>query len=139
MFEAGDRVYCPARGTRIYTVSDESCIGISVDGMYFREDGTFEGSIPQIFLATRINQKRLSEFYGLEFEEPLTVHYKILESIANKVSVICYVSDSDFMETNTVAVITDYSENSKSYIDNNEDFWKYATPIALGTDRIFEE
>lgn len=75
-FKAGDNVYCPDQSTDIYILEGYSPgtgfpvwiknkESFTLDGKRFRD-----GKVPSIFHATPENCRKLSEFYGIEFEQP---------------------------------------------------------------------
>ncbi len=79
-FKAGDKVYAPSVGSKIYTVKDVGggwCYPIRIDCSYdadheFTKEGliTAEG-LPILFLATELNHALLSQLYPhIEFERP---------------------------------------------------------------------
>ena len=81
-FKAGDKVYAPSVGSKIYTVKDVGdgwCYPIRIDCSYdedheFTKEGliTAEG-LPVLFLATELNHALLSQLYpNIEFEKPPT-------------------------------------------------------------------
>ena len=79
-FKAGDKVYAPSVGSKIYTVKDvggDWCYPIRIYSSYdedheFTKEGliTAEG-LPILFLATELNHALLSQLYpNIEFEQP---------------------------------------------------------------------
>lgn len=79
-FKAGDKVYAPSVGSKIYTLKDVGdgwCYPIRIDCSYdedheFTKEGliTAEG-LPILFLATELNHALLSQLYpNIEFEQP---------------------------------------------------------------------
>lgn len=96
LFKDGDFVYFPRRGTEVFelkkTTDDPNaqypmCIE---DVGQFTEDGKLwvDDKVPSIWRATAENQKKLSEFYGMKFEEPIDPISKLLPCL-------CLVSDSE--------------------------------------------
>lgn len=85
-FKAGDKVYYPDRGTRVFQLDGRKSTGnyttvylykyLIATGDYVCETFTPEGfrdsedDIPKLFHATPENHTLLEQLYGVEFEEP---------------------------------------------------------------------
>lgn len=74
-FKAGDKVYCPLQGTKIYVVNHEvdspDILYLTIRHFKFNQQGIrheFSDKIPYVFHATLDNQKHLEALYGITFE-----------------------------------------------------------------------
>lgn len=76
-FKVGDKVYYPNFSNNIYVLKPNTSkeYPVKLTGVFdrtFTKDGkeSRQDNIPLIFHATRMNCKKLSELYGIQFEQP---------------------------------------------------------------------
>lgn len=99
LFKDGDFVYFPRRGAEVFelkkpTDDPNMKYPLSIEEIgQFTEDGKLwvDDKVPSIWPATAENQKKLSEFYGMTFEEPI----ERIDTISKLLPCLCLVSDSD--------------------------------------------
>lgn len=76
IFNVGDKVYFPAKSTKIYTLKKGMIYKYPFELENTNVSFTYEGKLfcldefPSIFHATYENYKKLSSLYGIQFEEP---------------------------------------------------------------------
>ena len=115
-FKAGDKVYAPSVGSKIYTVKDVGdgwCYPIRIDCSYdedheFTKEGqiTAEG-LPILFLATELNHSLLSQLYGIDFERPPLTGNELCRKLLDKGEKYIMAND----EHGTWRIICDYCDD----------------------------
>jgi hypothetical protein len=138
-FKVGDLVYCPVRGTEIYTVTKHPSNNYPLSLVNLDSCFTLGGknvvtsSLPALFHATGANKAALETLYGREFEDvPLTgsalTQQKLTES---KKPILCYCSDASdraALASSSVRLIVNYKNDCNWFVCIAGCNWKYAVP-----------
>lgn len=139
VFKAGDKVYCPMLGTRVYTVErnrgktypikvlDDTFTGT---GHFFT---TYSEDLPSIYPATKDNHRLLSELHGVEFEPPeLTGSDRVRQMLKENPNraILCGVSDQSdqVAKSKPLRIIVRVRDDGK-FITDGDGTWLYAIPI----------
>lgn len=134
-FKAGDMVYSPTEGTKVFTVFDwnesEDYL-ISAGEKTFTECGMYlhDDHHPSIFHANKENQVLLEALYGVKFDDPpLSDKEKVIEALkdANGKPVLCWASNSQ--EFWCLQGITSHHPIN-GFLSLYGGHWSYAKPIA---------
>ena len=134
-FKAGDMVYSPTEGTKVFTVEDRG-LGFTYDLTIGNQTANRCGKIissqnyPSIFHATKENQALLEALYGVKFDDPpLSDKEKVIESLknANGKPVLCWASNSQ--EFWCLQGITNHHPIN-GFLSPYGGYWSYAKPIA---------
>ncbi|WP_435931444.1 hypothetical protein ACSF86_08870 [Moraxella bovoculi] len=149
-FKAGDKVYCPLLGTKVYqTEYAKNCqkeLAIKNHRLvyFFDETGNpnmnYKDSLPFIFHATPENHELLTKLYGVEFEAPPKpkTPKEVIQAMLDDgwVIVPCYVSDCEEKpdEYNFGDLVT--SVNGEQFETCTGMSWGYASPVDPRTGKI---
>ncbi|UZA02941.1 hypothetical protein [Moraxella bovis] len=147
-FKAGDKVYFPAHGFNIHELKGASDftypinLTIGTQRFSFTEQGYFiyGQGVPSIFLATRENHKKLTEFYSMAFEEPPKpkLPREVIQAMLDDgwKYVPCFVSDSKMYPDTTcsLTLIKSIKDNGL-FRDTSKLYWSYAVPFDLKTSK----
>jgi hypothetical protein len=138
-FKVGDLVYCPVRGTEIYTVTKHPSNNYPLSLVNSIRCFTLGGknvvtsSLPSLFLATPENKAALETLYGFAFEGlPLVgsalTQQKLTDS---KKPILCYCSDASdraALASSSVRLIVNYKNDCNWFVCIAGCNWKYAVP-----------
>jgi hypothetical protein len=137
LFKAGDKVYCPLKGTGIYRVmrGDEPYHPLYLADLSYRftvEGVAKESGLPQFFHATQENQKMLEQLYGFVFVDAPKTGSDLTRQMFNESSkpILCYVSDtSDYqaVQNNRPVLVIGLTVGG-GFIIHSKDVCNYAVP-----------
>ncbi|AKI28066.1 hypothetical protein [Moraxella phage Mcat24] len=148
-FKAGDLVYYPNRGTKIYELQESNSLDFLLEiknsstWTLFRSNGKANSlkDITQIFHATEDNCYLLSKLYGIEFEKPRT--RQVVEHLLRTHEyVACYTSDSNETPSpDDVKKFITHIHNGATlpFVDAELDEWRYAIPFDIKTGEVITE
>lgn len=148
-FKAGDLVYYPNRGTKIYELQESNSLDFLLEiknsstWTLFRSNGKANSlkDITQIFHATEDNCYLLSKLYGIEFEKPRT--RQVVEHLLKTHKyVACYTSDFD--ETPSPDSVKNFITHIRDgvalpFVDDECNMWRYAVPFDIKTGEVITE
>lgn len=148
-FKAGDLVYYPNRGTKIYELQESNSLDFLLEiknsstWTLFRSNGKANSlkDITQIFHATEDNCYLLSKLYGIEFEKPRT--RQVVEHLLKTHKyVACYTSDSN--ETPSPDSVKNFITHIRDgvalpFVDDECNMWRYAVPFDIKTGKVITE
>lgn len=146
-FKAGDKVYYPCKSTKILTLQKHTSFEFPFKVINGNSDMTFTkqgkeylyDNVPTIFHATKKNCKKLSELYGIQFEEPksfLDIHLekgsKVLCLIVNNqpLELPKHIWELDFNEYH-VSVIVRKVDNTYYSLKGKRIEERVIYPIAI--------
>lgn len=155
VFKVGDKVYCPALSSDIFTVAPvlKACskyplvVYFATKMTLFTVDGKIhsDGVLQSVFHATPENKTMLEQLYRTEFEAP-PVKLSGSDLTRTKLKefgkpILCWVndkSDEDAIPYNYVVLIAEYTDR---FVTPSGVEWKYAVPYTGGdflTGKDFE-
>lgn len=150
-FKAGDLVYYPNRGTKIYELQESNSLDFLLEiknsstWTLFRSNGKANSlkDITQIFHATEDNCYLLSKLYGIEFEKPRPTPKQVIKHLLRTHEyVACYTSDSNETPSpDDVKKFITHIHNGATlpFVDAELDEWRYAIPFDIKTGEVITE
>lgn len=150
-FKAGDLVYYPNHGTKIYKLQESNRLDFPLEikngstWTIFHSNGKTNGlsDMTQIFHATEDNCCLLSKLYDLEFEKPRPTPKQVIKHLLRTHEyVACYTSDSN--ETPSPDSIKNFITHVHDgsillFIDDERNAWRFAVPFDIKTGEVITE